>query len=537
MPLLPRARRWALVALAVPAVAVAQPDDRSRLPSLTPAVFESRGTVSVALPTVERQPLSGFGPPPRTFVVPADRQSVAQPFDPDLDGLPALALAPPPEPAADVRDLRRVRAEAGGGAHVSRYGRFDLSGASASGEFFVDADYDGVSGSDERVRFDRVDLRAGGRSFAPGRVRIEGHALLDGYATPASPVNGRRQRRALGAEVGLEGLGRAPYALVVGFEQGQLSRADDREPETNEGRLDARARLGLFQDRVRLDAAAGTAGDGGFGSDVTYGAVGGAVALGDPEGARLVVGARLMAFDGSATAGGGDGQAVGAILDGQLPLGTGRAFLTNDPHVGVRSLGDLTETNPYVRADPIVFPDLVPVDAQVGIEFRPRAARVRAYAMAMHAPTYLVFEPSGGGQFGEAYVEATAGGLGADVTVAAPLGVSASAGLEVRAGTVEGGDRIPFYAPLVGRAGVQVPFLQGRGRVGLSALAESARPTTRQGNDDAPAWGMVALDARYDLVGPFAAVLRGERLVGPAERWPGSPEPPFTVMLGLRFAR
>ena len=536
MPLLPHVRRWALVALAVPTVAVAQPDDRSRLPSLTPAVFESRGTVSVALPTVERQPLSGFGPPPRTFVVPADRPSVSRPFDPDLDALPALALAPPPEPAADVRTLRRVRAEAGGGAHASRYGRLDLSGASASGEFFVDADYDGVSGSDERVRFDRVDLRAGGRSFAPGRVRIEGHALLDGYATPASGVRARRQRRALGAEVGLEGLGATPYALAVGFEQGQLGRTDDSEPETNEGRLDARARVALLRGRVRLDAAAGTAGDGGFGSDVAYGAVGGAVALGDPEGARLVVGARLMAFDGSATAGGGDGRALGVVLDGQLPLGTGRAFLTNDPHVGVRSLGDLTETNPYVRADPIVFPDLVPVDARVGLELRPGAARVRAYAMALYAPTYLVFEPSGG-QFGEAYVQATAGGLGADVTVAAPLGVSASAGLEVRAGTVEGGDRIPFYAPLVGRAGVQVPFDQGRGRVGLSALAESARPVSRRGDLDAPAWGMVALDARYDLVGPFAAVLRGERLVGTAERWPGFPEPPFTVMLGLRFAR
>ena len=536
MPFPSKAGRFLLAALALPAVASAQPDDRSRLPSLTPAVFESRGTVSVALPAVERQPLSGFGPPPRTFVVPADRPTVSRPFDPDLDALPALALGPPFEPVVDAPDLRRVRAEAGAGTQVGRYGRVDLSGASVSGEFFVDADYDGVSGGDDRVRFDRVDLRAGGRSFAPGRLRIEGHALLDGYATPASIATSRRQRRALGAEVGLEGLGAAPYALAVGFEQGQLSRADDAEPETNEGRLDARGRLGLFQNLVRLDAAAGTAGDGGFGSDVTYGAGGLAVALGDPERARLVVGARLMAFDGSATAGGGDGRAVGPIVDGQLPLGTGRAFLTNDPHLGVRSLSDLTETNPFVRADPIVFPDLVPIDARAGIELRPGAARVRAYALAMHAPTYLVFEPVGG-QFGEAYVSATAGGLGADVVVAAPSGVSASAGLEVRAGTVEGGDRIPFYAPLVGRAGVQVPFLRGRGRVGLSALAESARPATRSGNADAPAWGMVALDARYDLVGPFAAVLRGERLVGPAERWPGSPEPPFTVMLGLRFAR
>ncbi len=535
MSLIPHAGRLLLVALALPAVALAQDDDRSQLPSLTPAVFESRGTVSVALPAVTRQPLSGFGPPPRTYVVPADRPSVSRPFDPDLDALPALALAPPPEPDAQALDPRRFRAEAGGGVHASRYGRFDLSGGSASGEFFVDADYDGVSGSDERVRFDRIDLSAGGRSFAPGRVRIVGHALLDGYETPAALADSRRRRRALGAEVGLEGLGPVPYALTASFEQGKLSRADDLEPDSNEGRVDVEGRVDLFE-RVRLDAAAGTAGAGGFGSDVSYGAAGGAVSFGHPDRLRAVLGVRVMAFDGSAVAGGGDGQAIGPIVDAQLALGNGRAFLTNDPRLGVRSLTDLTETNPYVRAGPIVFPDLVPIDARLGIEFRPGAARVRAYGLAMVAPTYLVFEQQGR-EFGEAYVSAQAAGLGGDVTLSAPSGLSASAGVEVRAGRVKGGGDLPFYAPLVGRAGVQVPFAQGRGRVGLSALAESPRPDDRLGTDKAPAWGLVSLDARYDVFGPFSAVLRGERLVGEGERWPGSPEPPFTVMLGLRFAR
>ena len=526
------------VALAVPAAAQGQPDpvDRSRLPSLTPAVFESRGTVSVELPVVNRQPLSGFGPPPRTYVVPADRQAVTRPFAPDLDRLPALAFAPPPEPAGDDRALRRFRAEAGGGAQSGRYGRLDLSGVGASGEFFVDADYDGADGGSDRVRFDRLDLRAGGRSFGRGRLRLEGFAALDGYATPAAIVTARRQRRSLGAEAGVEGLGAVPYALTVGFEQSQLSRTNDAEPETNEGRVDATARASLFQNRLRADAAGGLAGSGGFGNDVQYGAAGLAVALDRADGARLVLGARALGYSASATAGGGDGQAVGAILDLRLPLGTNRLFVTNDPHLAVRSLYDLTADNPFVRPDPIVVPDVVPVDFRVGVELRPGPARARGYGLLMYAPTFLAFEQAGGA-FGETYVQATVYGVGGDLTVAAASGTTASLGLELRRGTSDGGDDIPFFAPVVARAGVQVPVADGRGRVGLSARGESARPADRAGVLDAGAWGVLALDARYDVRGPFSVVLRGERLVGEAERWPGSPEPPYTVMLGLRLSR
>lgn len=523
------------VVVALPSIAQAQPvPDRSRLPSLTPAVFESRGTVTVQLPTVDRQPLSGFGPPPRTYVVPADRQSITRPFDPDLDALPRLALAPPPEPVGDDLRLRRFRAEAGGGVTASRYGRLDLSGVGASGEFFVDADYDGIDGDFDQVRFDRFDLRAGGRSFAPGRLRLEGFASLDGYATPLSLTSSRRQRRALGAQAGIEGVGARPYGLTVGFEQGRLSRTNDSETESQESRIDAQGHVGLAGNRLRLDVAGGIAGADGIGNDVQYGAAGGAIVLGRADGARLTLGARVLTFSASATA--GEGQAIGPIVDLQLPLSEGRLFATNDPHLGVRSLYALTAENPYVLPSPTVVPDVVPVDARVGIEIGPGAVRVRGYGLAMYAPTYLAFEQSGS-TFSEVYLEATAVGVGGDLTVASVGGTTASVGVEARRGTPDSGSRIPFYAPLVFRSGIQVPVASGRGRVGLSVRAESARPIDRSGTTDAPAWGVLAFDARYDVRGPFSAVLRGERLVGEAERWPGSPEPPFTVMLGLRLSR
>ena len=536
--------RRALAALAVlaaalaPSAALAQPDDQSQLPSLTPRVFESRGTISVNLPDIQRQPLTGFGPPPRTYVVPAERQAVTQPFTPDLAALPALTLDAPPEPASDLDAPRRFRAEGGAGLQLARYGRLDLSTTGASGVFFVDADYDGVSGQDNdgRVHFDRLGVRAGGQSFSAGRIRIEGHAMLEGYRTPAFNVDPRRRRRALGAEAGVGGVGAVPYDVALRFEHSYF-RHNDRT-ESTEGRLDAEARVGLLGDRLRFDAAGGIAGAGSFGTDAQYGAIGAAAVLGRSDGARLIIGVRGLAFDATSVAGGGDGQRLGPIVDLQLPVGpSARVFATNDPHLAVRSLNDLTGQNPFLTSQPsvpVVIPDMVQVDARAGLELRREPARLRAYATALRAPTYLVFGRLGD-SYAERYVRATSYGVGGDVTVATASGISASAGVEVRTSEADGRGDIPYYAPLVGRAGLQVPFDRGRGRVGVSAYAEGTRPT--DGFENAPAFGLVSFDASYDVSGPFSAVLRGERLVGAPERWPGYPEVPYAVMLGLRFSR
>jgi hypothetical protein len=536
--------RWtsagAALALAlVPAAALAQDPDPPRdpgLPSLTPRVFESRGTVRVSLPDIERQPLSGFGPPPRTYVVPAEREPVVRPFAPDLDALPALAVAPPPEPVAAFDPGARLRAEGGAGLQLARYGRLDLQTAGAAGAFFVDADYDGVSdgGDDGRVAFDELDLRAGGQSRGPGRLRLEGSALYDRYRTPGrATVTAEWTRRAFGAEAGVEGVGRTPYAAEVRFEQTRLLRDDDLELETNEGRVDADARLALGP--VRLDAAAGTAGAGGLGTDVQYAQAGAAVVIDRAEtGARLVLGLRGLTYDASSLAGGGDSRAVGPVVDLALPLGPGTLFAVNRPRLAVRTLSTLSEANPYLAPGVVVAPDVLVADAQAGLAVQRGPALLRAYATGLWAPTYLVFNRTDAG-FAERYVEARALGIGADAAVLTGSGVSLEAAVEARSGETETGGDLPFFAPLLGRAGLAVPFLRGRGRVGLAAYGEAGRPDGDGG--DAPAWGLLSAEVRVDVSGPFAAVVRGERLVGEAERWPGFPRPPFAVTAGLRYAR
>lgn len=510
------------------------------LPSLTPRVFTSTGPTRVALPSIQRQPLTGFGPPPRTYVVPAEREPVVEPFEPPVEALPPLALAGPSEPATRIRPGRSLRAEAAFGSFYTRSGRIDLQATGESGVFFVDADLDGQSPSSEYVRADRLAVRAGGQSFGAGRVRIEGVVLADAYTLPGAAVAERRRRLAAGTTVGVSGVGGVPYDLRVGFTQSRLGLADGTD-ETNEGRLDAEARLGLGGNRLRFDATGGVAGTGaGFGAgfgDVLHATGGVAVALERTSGGRLVVGARGL-FVRASDAGGTDTQYVGPIVDVRVPLSpTSALFVVNAPRLEVRSLAALAALNPYIAAGAVVAPDVFPVDAQGGVEIGEGATRVRLYGLATYSPSRIVFARDRGGFFAEDYVGATTAGLGADVALGSADRVSVSAGVEVRAARLRGGDEMPFYAPLVGRAGLQAPFAGGRGRLGIHALVESARPDDRTGDTTAPAFGLVGVDARFDVGGPLALVARAERLVGTVERWPGFPEAPFTAVLGLRLTR
>ncbi len=517
-----------LVALASSASAQPEP----RLPSLTPGVFESRGTAPrVSLPDIPRQPLTGLTPPPRTWVVPEDRAPATAPFAPDPDGLPELVLDAPPEPEIAPRESRYVRLEAGGGTRYARYARVDLATAGEGAVFLVDADYEGLELRDTPAytAHDRYRIAASGQSLAAGRLSIGAHAAHDSYSFPFGT---QRRRAAWGGLVGSEGVGRTPFRATLGYDYARLYSADGTEPESTEGRMDLTARVA--PGRVRLDASGGVSGAGSaFGTDVRYGSLGAAVALGPPDGARATLGVRVMGFDASTLA---SAQAVGPVVDVHLPLRRSgvAAFVTNDPRVEVRSLGSLTDALPFLLPEPVVAPDVIAIDARAGLALDRGAVRARVFGTALYAPTYLTaIAPGGGSYLSESYVDARAVGVGADLAVGTADGVSATATVEARRGRTDTGLELGLFAPVVGEAGVQVPV--GRVRLGLSAYGESERPDGVGGT--APAWGRARLEGTYAFPGPFAVVLAADRLVGTAERWPGFPEAPYTVTLGLRLTR
>ena len=534
--------------LALPAAAQDPQTGDPRVPSLTPREFEIRGEVRVALPQIERQPLSGFGPPPRVFVLDDDRAALTSAYDPSLDALPPLALAPPEEPEADLPVARALRAEGTYGADAGRTGRFDLAIPVASGALTADVDYDGVGWSTDLTGLAYDRLRAQGEVQTGGRVRlgIGGGFYADRYGMPGvreeqnlsgNPL--RRLTRATG-HASLEGIGASPFGLRVSYAADRFGPADDADGivlgSTQSGaQVDARAHATLLG-RLRVDGAAGTAGlDGGLGEDAQYAAGGGAFVFTAETGAEIVLGARALAYRVAAGFGDGEATAVAPIVNVSFPLGpTARLFASNDPQIVARGLGDVALANPFVDDRPVVAPDLRSYDARAGAELTSPRVRLRGFAHYTQAPTYLIFERGAGGMFVEGYETVRIQGITAETTVLIAGGVSLDAGVTFRDGEIDdNGGSVPFLAPFVARAGLQVPFR--RGRVGITFYREGERPTDRFGGADAPSFALLSADARLDLTRSLALLFQADRLAGAVEEWPGYRLPGNTLRGGVRL--
>ncbi|MEM1057528.1 MAG: hypothetical protein AAGI52_18580 [Bacteroidota bacterium] len=527
----------------IPEASAQDPDPR--LPSLTPREFEIRGDVRVDLPQIERQPLSGFGPPPRTYVVPADRVAITGAYDPSLDALPPLTLAAPVEPPSDLPTARYVRAEGTYGNEAARTGRLDLSAPVASGQFTADVDYEGVGStstldevSDDRLTADAI-IRTGGA--VP--LGIGASVLVDRYAMPGVenlPTNipnplRRLTRLGARAEVGLPDA--SPFEGRVRFVSDRLAPATDGAGpligESQSGSLlDATARLTL-RNRIRLDGGIGAIGlDEGVGQDARFAAGGGSVLFTARNGTELLIGARGLLYEVGSLNGNGDARAVSPIVDLSIPVGTSlRLFGSNDPRLVVRGLGDMAEANPFIVDRPVVAPDLLLVDARVGAEIVSGGITLRGFAHYTDAPTYLFFQRAPDGRFVEVYESVRLQGVTGEAAWVLPGGISVDAGATFReTELVEGGGEIPFVAPLVFRGGIQIPF--SRGRLSATVYREGERPVGAA--QDIDGFTLVSADARLDLTSQIALLVQADRLVGSVEQWPGYPLPGTAVRGGLR---
>ncbi len=578
----------------LPSAARAQ--DGERLPDLTPQAFEIRGELQVSLPDLERQPLRGFAPPPRTYVVSADREPYVGPYAQRVEDLPVEAL-PPPEPPSVARAVSRTGLlEAAAGRYLGRHGRFALSAAG----FGLDTEYAGYSGfepSDRLADFAADDVRGrigytGGEAVRYGFAldgAYHGYGLYGAYNpfafvapsmgfTLPTPSPRARAVRTLGAEGSVEAApsARTPFAVRARFETTGVEDdlgGDEEEsgslndlipPETRdqtESRITLRGEVEPGPFRLDASGAFGGLGDEGIGESVTGYSLGGAADL-TLGGAQLTVGTRLLGYSASPRNGGGSSTLVAPIIEAEAPLSpTVRLYGWNRPRAHHRSLADLFRENPYAVAEPLLAPDLDVVNAEAGVEVQAEAVRLRFYGGGRYSPVGLYFQrwdveagaclpplvitslgESTCGETGFAYglyradydaVAVLRGG--ADLTLYGPGGISLSLGGEVRRGRLPDQDRaLPFFAPLAGRLSLAVPFARERGLVQATGTFEGARPTELDRQDDAPAWGDLRVEVGYRFAGRFGLLVRADHLAGRAERWPGFPQPPAVLTAGVR---
>lgn len=557
--------------LLTPLAASAQQDER--LPDLTPREFEIRGELQVSLPDLERQPLRGFAPPPRTYVVPADRQPHVSPYAQRLDDLPANPMTPPAAPSLLRSEPRIGQLDLLAGRYLARRGRFTIN----THGFSLDAAYAGYSdfaptsldpdltGSADGLR-GRIGYTTGSRlRFSIG---LDGayheYSVFDAYPGAQGAVT--RNLRALGGEARLSSAGDdagiLPFEVMARFESsgvgdagpGLLERIEEDGPDESRFLLGGRVDAG----QARLDGAASFSRlalglDGTSTGDPLVTGYRAGAAFDLPMGdARLAVGARLLGYASSFEPD-EDHLAVGPIVEFETPLGDAmRFYAENRPHLNDRGQRGLYTDNPYATVWSRPLPDVVPIDAEVGVEVQSRVVRFKAYGAGSYSPASRYFtrtivcpgcDPSDRTQFGAAYDAMTRLGGGADLTFYAPGNISVSLGAEFRtarfAGTdAEGGirpdvDAVPFVAPLVARAALAVPFAGTRGLLQTTLYLEGARPTEFDG-EEAPGWADLSVEAHYRFAGRFGLIGRADHLAGRAEQWPGFPRPPVIITAGVR---
>lgn len=536
---------------------LAQAQQEERLPDLTPQEFEIRGDLQVSLPDLQRQPLRGFAPPPRTYLVPADRQPFVAPYAQRLDDLPAYVLPAAAPPSLLGAEPRVGQIDLMAGRYFGRRTRLTLN----AGGFALDGLYHGFSdfhpwpGAPVIGQADNLTGRA---SLSGGdRVHIllsadgayHRYSLLGATRSAPDPADTRRNERQLQL-FGLEGaLAAAPAGgraqLGARFERATLDDPPTllpAPPDTSGAQSRLRVDGLLHLGPAHLDARVALTGLQEEGLGVSLFDFDGAAAAEIPLGTgRLRLGGRAFGFQASEMTGGAAMLRVTPVLEFDLPLADGvRLYAWNRGGAVSRGLFEFARENPYVHQGTPLAPDMHLVHAEIGIEIQAAPVLVSLFAGGRHSSHLLYFErgpvpiehiPMFVGRYGPARQYRA----GAALTVYGPANISASGGLELRQTRLTAEDRaVPFVAPLVWHVSLALPFDRGRGLVQAALHAEGPRPTEVEG-ESAPAWADLSLEGRYRLAGPFGLIARAERLAGRAERWPGFPQPPALFTAGLQL--
>jgi len=578
------------VALAIVVIALAQaadpvlaqdtqPDPRDPvLPDIAPRVVEIRGQLEISMPSLERQPLIGFNPPPRVVTIPSDREPFVGPYKQESVDLPRSPLAPPePPPVASLigQSPRIGRLSASIGRYFSRTASFQSEWPlSERASIYSNADYSGSDGHtpfdedpDITASFDALEAMVGVNvASQPVRFAFEIDGFLNQYllyaAAPspgASHLSDEPPMRD-GRGGGIAGRLRTRAQVPVDF--GLQVRYGVTQYET-EALADESAVNDVFlREEQALEASA----------DLEAPLQGGQFTVGDlsytflnPEnppsttslhmfnggaGVRLAFGdifqvtalARVMTYlveDSSARA----FVAPDISLDFYPTAGI-RLYAQNRPRAEHHTSATLLRETPYLADGFLVRPSITTIDARGGGRFIVGVFEGDLNGGYQRAPMFRFFERASADEaqgFSQGFIairyeEAEIYYVGGEAAVILPAGLSISAGLTFRQGTLADTDEdIPYFGPILAQGGVGYAFAGGRGFIKASMTYESARKVARGNAREIGDFFDLDVEAAYDLTPNIGVVARAENLsAGFLERWEHYEQSPFVIGTGLR---
>lgn len=567
------------VALAAGLVPSVRAQDDPVLPDLAPREIEITGELAIRFPSLRRQPLLGFNPPPRIPDVPQGRRPYAEEYLQRRADLPATPLRSPISPAVSpyASGLRfDGSVEAGVGRYAQRYVELDLASGSRSRSLWrIQADYEGRSGF---VPQDAVDGRSS--AYDLGRIGARFETPVASWRIGAA-VDGALQRYALyAAEPGPTVAPNAAPDRDGRF--GSATAWSERHGTDWRLRLGAtlsasRVNTDVFDETVRLDPrtertdASGRfdlrletgAVDRGLSLSGQYEGVGldgsGPVASGwqtgagtrFPLGSTVRVTAGLAALGMSAgreATGSGDRSLVWIAPDFRIettrPSGL-RLSAENRPSVVSARLDALYRANPFAVDSPWIEAELRPIDAAVRGEASLGRLELSAAGRWNHSPNrrYFLHTAEHFSGYVRGLSEVRHGRvreLGVDLDAGAYLGagIRIRMGATVRSARLTGFDiDVPHVAPWSIRALASAGFDGRRGLVQLVGRVEGPRTIDLEGSRSLDPYADVDLSASYRVAPAATAVVRLQNLAGNRPEWYGyvRPSPVFTAGLRWQF--
>ncbi len=564
---------------AVPAYAQDTEEPAPALPDITPQVVEIRAGLDISLPSLQRQPLIGFNPPPRVASVPADRIPYAEVYkqkSADLPESPLAALDPEPVASLSSGMPGRGMAEAAAGRYLGRLIRLRTElPISRNTAFHARLDYAGSKG--HAVADTLVDASASFNTFEAlvglqQKTKPVSFGLdLDGL------VNARRMYGALPSAGGrILGLRMTPLRTVQGgggalwintnattrVDFSARARYSVHSWETNATRPESETGNDAFtrnesawalESELALPVANGSEIMGdlrytqlGFDTEETSG-----VSMLDAgAGVRIRVGPRLHAMGGMRFMTFADNDSTSSSwiapevhLDFRL-LPALQLYARNDARAEHRSTASMYRENPFLVDRPVVQPTVYTLDMRVGGRMQIDAVGIDVHGGYANASNYRYFEAAGidesqgyaQGMIAARYAAATIAYAGGDLSVHLPAGLSIAAGLTFRNGQLKEDDTdIPYFGPVTGRGAVSWSFRNGRGFLQTTLDYESARHVTAGGAHKLDNYLDVDVSALYPITRRIGVLLRLDNLVaGSSARWEHYDRTPFGISLGAR---
>lgn len=570
---------WAIGLFAVlPVYAQDTEEPAPALPDLTPQVVEIRTGLDISLPSLQRQPLIGFNPPPRVASVPTDRRPYAEVYkqeSADLPDSPLAALDPAPIASLSGGAPGRGVAEAAAGRYLGRLIRLRAElPLPRNAAFHARVDYAGSEGHSS------ADIP---ENISASFNTFEALVGLQQKTKPVSfglDLNGLVQARRMYAAAPdaryISGLRVTPLRTGQGgggalwIETNAGARADfharvrynAHSRETNAYRPEFEADRDAFTRNesawaLESELALPVTNGSEFMADIRYTHLGfdteetsGVSMLDVGAGTRIRLDPRLHATGGirfltfaesDSTSSSWIAPDIG--LDFRL-LPTLQFYARNDARAEHRSTASMYRENPFLVDRPIVQPDIYTLDIRVGGRMQVNAVGLDAHGGYANAPNYRYFEAAGidesrgyaQGMIAARYAEATIAYAGGDLSVHFPAGLSIAAGITFRNGKLKEEDAdIPYFGAVTGRGGLSWSFRNGRGFLQTTLDYESARRVTAGGGQKLGGYFDVDVSALYPIAKRIGALLRLDNIVaGSAARWEHYDRTPFGISLGAR---